>query len=80
MASPLGWVHDRNNERGDNYVDFGCWGNDFGQPLDFFNGREGAILLDFNVDGPIWDLIDERNAQKALEYEGEKPYEGEKES
>jgi hypothetical protein len=59
----VGWVYDRNNKVGDNYVDFGCWGQDDGQPLDFFNGREGSILLDFNVDGPIWQLIDERNAR-----------------
>jgi Family of unknown function (DUF6353) len=67
-GSIVGWLYDRNNKRGDNYVDFGCWGKDDGQPLDFFNGREGAILLDFNVDGPIWDLMDERNAQKEMEW------------
>ena len=55
----VGWVYDRNNDRGDNYVDFGCWDQYNGEPLDFFNGREGAILLDFNVDGVIWDLLDE---------------------
>lgn len=61
----VGWIYDRNNNRGDNYVDFGCWDKN-GQFLDFFegsNGREGAVLLDFNVDGPIWQLLDERNAQ-----------------
>jgi hypothetical protein len=58
----VGWVYDRHNDRGDNYIDFGCWGknNDFNE---FFNGREGAILLDFNVDGPIWELIDARQAK-----------------
>src|SRR4051812_19875973 len=59
----VGWVYDRNNERGDNYADFGCWDPVTAQPLQFFNGREGAILLDFNVDGPIWQLIDERREQ-----------------
>jgi hypothetical protein len=58
-GSVVGWIYKRENERGDNYVDFGCWGEDAGQPIEFFNGRDGAILLDFNVDGPIWDLIDE---------------------
>lgn len=62
-GAAVGWVYDRNNPDGDNYVDFGCWGKDGGQPVEFFNGREGAILLDFNVDGPIWHLIDERNAK-----------------
>lgn len=60
----VGWVYDRNNERGDNYIDFGCWDVD-DQPLEFTNGREGSILLDFNVDGPIWQLIDERNARES---------------
>ena len=64
-GSIVGWIYDRDNEHGDNYVDFGCWGNDDGQPLDFFNGREGSILLDFNVDGPIWQQIDERTARKS---------------
>lgn len=68
-GSIVGWVWDRDNDRGDNYVDFGCW-DENGQGHRFFegmNGREHAILLDFNVDGPIWDLIDQRNAQKELE-------------
>lgn len=57
----VGWVYDRNNDVGDNYIDFGCWGQEHdNQPLDFFNGRDHGILLDFNVDGPIWDLIDNR--------------------
>ena len=60
-GAAVGWLYDRDNDRGDNYVEFGCWGQkDDGQPLDFYNGREGAILLDFNVDGPIWQLMDER--------------------
>lgn len=53
----VGWVFTRDNEAGDNYVDFGCWDRD-GRLIDFFNGVEGSILLDFNVDGPIWQQID----------------------
>lgn len=65
----VGWVYDRNNDRGDNYIDFGCWDQkDASLPDEFFsNGRDAGILLDFNVDGPIWQMIDERNAQKQLE-------------
>jgi hypothetical protein len=50
----VGWV--KNN--GDNYVDFGIF-NDAMQPehLAFFTGRENAIWLDFNVDGPVYQLI-----------------------
>jgi len=54
----VGWVYKRDGE-GDNYVDFGCWEQYEGVPLEFYGGREGGIMLDFNVDGPIWDLIDE---------------------
>jgi Family of unknown function (DUF6353) len=54
----VGWVYLRDNDRGDNYVDFGCW-DQHKDPDRFFNGRDGAILLDFNVDGPIWQLMDE---------------------
>jgi hypothetical protein len=64
-GSIVGWVYERDNPNGDNFVDFGCWGKDDGQPLDFFNGREGGVLLDFNVDGPIWDLIDARRTQSS---------------
>lgn len=65
-GAAVGWIYDRNNDVGDNFIDFGCWGQkDDGQPLDFYNGREGSILLDFNVDGPIWQLMDERNAGKS---------------
>jgi Family of unknown function (DUF6353) len=65
-GSVVGWVYDRNNDTGDNYVDFGCWEQHRnGNVLDtFFNGREGAVLLDFNVDGPIWQLIDERRERR----------------
>jgi hypothetical protein len=63
-GSVVGWLYKRENENGDNYVDFGCWGDNHGQPLDFNNGREGSILLDFNVDGPIWDLIDQSVAEQ----------------
>ncbi len=56
----VGWVYDRNNEVGDNFIDFGCWNQHDGSGDVFFNGRDGAILLDFNVDGPIYQLMDER--------------------
>lgn len=51
----VGWVL---SDNGDNYIDFGIF-NGRGATADFVNGREGSILLDFNVDGLIWDLIDE---------------------
>ena len=53
----VGWIYDKNgNTKGDNYVDFGLYRNDQGTRR-FVNGLEYNILLDFNVDGVIYDLI-----------------------
>lgn len=49
----VGWVISKD---GDNFVDFGIYTNQ-NQIRDFVNGREGSILLDFNVDGVIYDKI-----------------------
>ena len=46
----VGWVSGANGE--DNFVDFGIFDS-----VDFVNGREYSVLLDFNVDGVIYDLI-----------------------
>lgn len=52
----VGWRMSKNS---DNYVDFGLYDPKNGQARDFINGREGAVLLDFNVDGVIFDKIEE---------------------
>lgn len=53
----VGWIYDEKNPVGDNFVDFGLYDlNDEAKRL-FINGRERTILLDFNVDGNILDLI-----------------------
>lgn len=52
----VGWVYD--NERGDNYVDFGIYDVHNKKAREFVNGYERTILLDFNVDGNILDLIE----------------------
>jgi hypothetical protein len=44
---------------GDDYIDFGVFSQNTEKTRDFVNGREGAILLDFNVDGLIYDLIEQ---------------------
>lgn len=46
-ASQVGWVF---NGNGDNYIDFGL-------PSDFSTNCPESVLMDFNVDGPIFDLI-----------------------
>ena len=54
----VGWIYDPENPNGDNYVDFGIYDTHREKARDFVNGYERVILLDFNVDGPIIDLID----------------------
>lgn len=51
----VGWVYDKENPIGDNYVDFGIYKTE--KNAKFVNGFENSILLDFNVDGPIIDKI-----------------------
>lgn len=53
----VGWIYDSKNPIGDNYVDFGIYDISKQEKRDFVNGYERSILLDFNVDGPIYDLI-----------------------
>lgn len=58
----VGWIYDEKNPNGDNYVDFGIYRLSGYEPSDerkraFINGYERNILLDFNVDGPIYELI-----------------------
>jgi Family of unknown function (DUF6353) len=53
----VGWVI-RNDGKGDNYVDFGIYELSNKQRRLFVNGYEPSILLDFNVDGVIYDLIE----------------------
>lgn len=53
----VGWLWDNENA-GDGYVDFGIFSDNSLQRMhDFVTGREGVILLDFNVDGVIYDKI-----------------------
>lgn len=52
----VGWVYDDENPVGDNFVDFGLYADNLGYS-DYVNGIEPAILLDFNVDGNIWELM-----------------------
>lgn len=50
----VGWVK---NGSGDGYVDFGIYDVNRPKARDFVNGYERVIVLDFNVDGVIWDKI-----------------------
>ncbi len=51
----VGWVYDENNPDGDNYIDFGLYSHSDNYN-DFAFGNE-PILLDFNVDGNVWEMM-----------------------
>ena len=54
----VGWIYDEAHpDIYDNFVDFGIYDLYNEKARDFVNGREKSILLDFNVDGNILDLI-----------------------
>lgn len=52
----VGWL--KGEKGGDGYIDFGVFRDDNAyMGMQFVMGNERSILLDFNVDGPIWDKI-----------------------
>lgn len=53
----VGWIYDEDHPNGDNFVDFGIYDLNRERARDFVNGYERTILLDFNVDGNILNLI-----------------------
>lgn len=53
----VGWIYDEDHPNGDNFVDFGIYDMNREKVRDFVNGYERTILLDFNVDGNILNLI-----------------------
>lgn len=56
-GAQVGWVYDEKHPVGDNFVDFGIFDIHNPKARDFVNGDERVIILDFNVDGVILDLI-----------------------
>lgn len=52
----VGWYYDDENPIGDNKIDFGIYNTNRAN-VNFVNGYEPVILLDFNVDGLIMDYI-----------------------
>lgn len=54
----VGWIYDESGAHGgDNYVDFGIYDINNRKKREFVNGAERSILLDFNVDGDILDML-----------------------
>lgn len=59
----VGWVYDPDSGEGDNYVDFGLY-DIYTKPkyeaeakAAFINGYERSVIIDFNVDGNIWEKM-----------------------
>lgn len=54
----VGWLYDPKDEGlGDNYIDFGLYDSNNTSSRDYVNGYARGILLDFNVDGLIYNKI-----------------------
>lgn len=53
----VGWTYDKDNPDGDNYVDFGLYETTRESVRDFVNGYKDVVLLDFNVDGNIYNKL-----------------------
>lgn len=52
----VGWVYDESNPIRDNYIDFGLYKPGLREVnKDFINGYTAKVLLDFNVDGCVFD-------------------------
>lgn len=49
-----GWVRGH----GDNFIEFGVFNTDGENIYQYINGPDGEILIDFNVDGVVYDLIE----------------------
>ena len=53
----VGWIYDEKNPIGDNFIDFGIYDIADERKRSFVNGYERTILLDFNVDRNILEMI-----------------------
>lgn len=53
----IGWVYDPANPNCNNYVDFGVFNSNRKTSCDFLDGLTDAVILDFNVDGNVWESM-----------------------
>lgn len=53
QGAVLGWV----KGMGDDYIDFGLYDQSKDPIRRFVNGQDNVVLLEFNHDGVIWDMI-----------------------
>lgn len=56
----VGWTYNEKHPNGDNYVDFGIYDVYSEANRRFVNGLEYNIILDFNVDGPVYKHIERK--------------------
>lgn len=58
VGAVVGWIYDPSNPNIDSYISFGdIFDPSNERKRNFVNGREPAILLECNCDGPIFELI-----------------------
>lgn len=54
----VGWVRNPEQGKGDGYIDFGVWAEGVAAGKNWIiNGHKDAMILDFNVDGVVTDLL-----------------------
>lgn len=61
IGQVVGWIYDPEDQNADCHVSFGIYDLYRAVTRDFVNGFEPAILLDFNVDGVMWDKINQKH-------------------
>ena len=54
----MGWLYDLDNPNLQNHVDFGLWNLESEASRRFINGLEQNVILDFNIDGNIYEMLD----------------------
>lgn len=54
----VGWIYGKDTS-GDNFVDFGCWGQQHEEESPEDQGQDWSIALKFNVDGVILNCLKE---------------------
>lgn len=54
----VGWVSSKHDTQGDGWIDFGVFSDENRDAFyEFVTGNDGSIMVDFNVDGPIYHHI-----------------------
>ena len=61
IGQVVGWIYDPEDQNADCHVSFGIYDIYKAVSRDSVNGFEPAILLDFNVDGVMWDKINQKH-------------------